>query len=61
MVSLCLMFQQAGYIVPLITLVIVAVAASFASTMLSEAMTRMPGNDVFQSRAEIITLVNIHP
>lgn len=31
-----------------------------ASTMLSEAMTKLPGNDVFQSRAEIISLARFY-
>lgn len=56
MVSLALMYQEAGWLIPTLLMFVVASFASLASTMLTESMTHLPGNDVFQSRAEIITM-----
>ena len=60
MVSLCAVFQSAGVLPTVLVLGVVALAAGLASTMLAEAMTQLPGNDVFQSRAEIITLAQFY-
>ncbi len=40
-----LMIQQAGYVVPVLALVAVAVLSAVSATMLTEAMKYVPGND----------------
>jgi hypothetical protein len=60
MVALPSMYQQAGWLSPTLMMLICAFIGAQASTMLSEAMTKLPGNDVFQSRAEIISLARFY-
>jgi hypothetical protein len=60
MVALPSMYQQAGWLSPTVLMVVCAFIGAQASTMLSEAMTKLPGNDVFQSRAEIISLARFY-
>jgi hypothetical protein len=56
MIQLSFMYQKAGWLSSTILLAVCAFIGAQSGTMLSEAMTKLPGNDVFQSRAEIISL-----
>lgn len=56
MIQLSYMYQKAGWLSSTVMLLVCAFIGAQSGTMLSEAMTKLPGNDVFQSRAEIISL-----
>jgi hypothetical protein len=56
MIQLSYMYQKAGWLSSTILLAVCAFIGAQSGTMLSEAMTKLPGNDVFQSRAEIISM-----
>jgi hypothetical protein len=45
-----MLFQQAGVIPPLVTIVFVALLSGYAATMLTEAMKYLPGNRNFDDR-----------
>ena len=49
-------FQQAGWLVPSLCFLVVALVATLSSTMLCQAMASIPGNDKFQDRVELTTL-----
>lgn len=56
-IVLPLLFQQAGWLVPTVGMLVMWVCSSFAATMLTESMQRIPGNHEFQHRYEYSTLV----
>ena len=49
-VLLPLLNQQAGWLMPMLSLTIMYVLSSLAATMLCEAMQRIPGNFTFEHR-----------
>ena len=49
-------FQQAGWVVPVLCFAVVAVVATLSSTMLCQAMATLPGNHQFEDRVELTTL-----
>lgn len=55
-----LMFQQAGWVVSTITLLLVTILSGLSATMLCEAMKQMPGNKHFQGRAEYATVARFY-
>lgn len=57
MVVLPLLFQQAGWLFPTVSLLLMWVASSLAASMLCESMQRIPGNRSFGRRYEYCTLV----
>jgi amino acid permease len=56
-VALPLVNQQAGWLTPTLCILFVFVISSFASTMLVEAMQRVPGNHALTERWEFCALV----
>ena len=56
-VALPLVNQQAGWITPTVCILFVFVISSFASTMLVEAMQRIPGNAGLTQRWEFCAIV----
>ena len=56
-VALPLVNQQAGWVTPTICILFVFVISSFASTMLVEAMQRIPGNSGLTQRWEFCAIV----
>ncbi len=55
-----IMFQQAGYVVPLLCIAIVSVLSYLAATMLTEAMKYLPGNTNFNERVEYSSLAKFY-
>jgi hypothetical protein len=59
MVSIPVIYQQAGWLPTTLGMVIVMIIAAFSSTMMCKAMALVPGNERFQSRVEIEGLAKI--
>eukprot|EP00667_Euglena_gracilis_P009833 EG_transcript_9990 len=57
MVALPLVYQQAGWLVPTLSMLFAFLASSFACVMLAEAMQRAPGNHRFGHRLEYCDVV----
>lgn len=56
MMQIPYIFQQAGWLPPLVCLIVVCIVATLSSTMLCEAMSAIPGNEHFEDRVELTTL-----
>jgi len=56
MVTIPVMFQQAGWMSPIIIMLMITIMTGLASTLLCQAMTKIPGNEFFQGRAELSTV-----
>eukprot|EP00051_Salpingoeca_urceolata_P015051 m.192814 g.192814 ORF g.192814 m.192814 type:complete len:563 (+) comp18276_c0_seq1:459-2147(+) len=57
MVIFPLLCQQAGWVTPIVAMILVYVLSSLAATMLCEAMQRIPGNFNFEHRYEFASVV----
>ncbi|KNC54154.1 uncharacterized protein AMSG_09933 [Thecamonas trahens ATCC 50062] len=57
MLAVPIVFQQAGWLVPAIFLLIMFVLASLSATLLCEAMALIPGNERFGKRYEYSSIV----
>ena len=57
LVATPVIFQQAGWVTPTLAFLFIMVASSIASTALCDAMSRIPGNEYYQGRIEMVTLV----
>ncbi|RKO95678.1 hypothetical protein CAUPRSCDRAFT_4115, partial [Caulochytrium protostelioides] len=55
-----LLFQEAGWLVPIIAFAVFAVVSSFSVLFLVEAMQALPGNRHFQGTVEYATLINFY-
>jgi Transmembrane amino acid transporter protein len=53
-------FQEAGWLPPMICLIVVCIVATLSSTMLCEAMSAIPGNEHFEDRVELTTLAKFY-
>jgi hypothetical protein len=58
MVTIPLVFQNAGWLTPTLCLLVMTILSSLASAFMCEAMACIPGNEHFQGRVEFATLVN---
>lgn len=58
MVTLPILYQQAGWFTPTALMIVMCLVSSLSSTLLVEAMALVPGNDRFQSRVELTTLAH---
>lgn len=58
MVTIPLVYQNAGWFTPTLCLIVMTLLSSLASTFMCEAMACIPGNEHFQGRVEFATLVN---
>jgi hypothetical protein len=54
------LFQQAGFVTPIVVMVIVALCSGLAGTMLTEAMKYIPGNRNFDDRIEYASLCKFY-
>lgn len=54
------MFQQAGFVTPLVSILLVAVFSGLAATMLAEAMKYVRGNKHYDDRVEYATLTKFY-
>ncbi len=52
MLTLPMVFQQSGWVIPTLVFVVICVSSSLAATFLSDAMARIPGNSQFDLRVE---------
>jgi amino acid permease len=59
MVSLPLMYQASGWLLPSLWILIVFIISSFSSTLLCKAITRVPGNEHFEGRVEMTNLARM--
>lgn len=57
MLGIPLVFQQAGWLVPILILCTIYIVSSFASTMICETMNLVPGNSHYQERLEFSTVI----
>lgn len=57
MVTIPLLYQNAGWVTPTICLVAMAIFGTLAASFLCEAMAALPGNHHFEGRVEFSTLV----
>jgi amino acid permease len=55
-----IIYQQAGWVVPTLMLLLMSLVATFSGTLLCEAMSLIPGNDNFQRRVEFATCVKYY-
>lgn len=55
-VSLPVVFQQAGWFSPLVIMGLILLISSFSASMLCQAMSTVPGNENFHGRVELSTL-----
>ena len=60
MLGLSLVYQQSGWLLTTILILISAVVSGFAATMLCESMALIPGNSRFQTRYEFATIVKYY-
>lgn len=58
MVTMPLLFQNAGWFTPTLVLLIMTAFSVFASSLMCEAMAAIPGNHHFEGRVEFSTLVS---
>jgi len=56
MVTLPVLFAQAGWVLPTLAMVVMMVTSTFASTLMAKAMTLVDGNSRLQKRLEMTTL-----
>lgn len=56
MIAIPNMFQQSGWLIPTIVMLVTMLVSSFAATFMVDAMSRMPGNAHFTERVELTTL-----
>jgi len=54
------LLQAAGWFTPILCMIVFCIVATFSSTMLCEAMSRVPGNEKFQGRIELTTLAKVY-
>lgn len=54
------MFQQAGWVTPMIVIVAIALLSGLSATMLCEAMKYLPGNRYFDDRIEYASLCKFY-
>jgi len=60
MVTMPLLFQNAGWFTPTLCLIVMTVYSGFASSLMCEAMASIPGNHHFEGRVEFSTLVSFY-
>ncbi|TPX46438.1 hypothetical protein SeLEV6574_g03238 [Synchytrium endobioticum] len=54
------LFQQAGWVIPILLFIFFAIVATFCSLFIVEAMQAIPGNRYFQGTVEFGTLINFY-
>lgn len=58
MLHIAAVFQKSGFVVPLIVFIMICVGSAGASTLLCDAMARMPGNGQFDLRYEFSDIIS---
>jgi len=56
LVTIPVVFQQAGWFTPVVTMIIIMIISSLSATLLCETMALIPGNERFQGRIEFTSL-----
>ncbi|KAI9021861.1 hypothetical protein DFJ74DRAFT_599647, partial [Hyaloraphidium curvatum] len=60
LVAVPLLFQQAGWVFPVLAIIVYGAVASFASLFIVEAMQSVPGNRRFKGIVEFSTLISFY-